>query len=111
MFIKTRTGHINTAFIKRIVKRTRTGRNGTRSEIVVSDADGDQYELVSYDLEEMIKRLSSTIVPATTPMTLIEIWVGSRDKEPIIERFRVIAWRVTPHGYRSGRRRLQRPFI
>jgi hypothetical protein len=70
MFIETRAGNINTAFIKRIVERTRTDRNGTRSEIVVSDADGDEYVLDSYDPEEMNKRLSTpiTIVPATTPI-------------------------------------------
>jgi hypothetical protein len=101
MFFETRTGTINTAFIKRIVERTRTDRNGTKSEIVVSDADGGEYVLGSYDPEDMIKRLSTpiTIVPATTPMTLIAIWVGSGDKEPTIERFPIVAWRVTPDGY------------
>jgi hypothetical protein len=99
MFIETRTGNINTAFIKRIVERTSTDRNGTWSETVGSDADGHEYVLDNQ--EDMIKRLNTpiTIVPATTPMTLIAIGVGSGDEEPLIERFPIIAWRVTPDGY------------
>lgn len=99
MFIAAGRGKINSDFIKLIRYRQELGREGGSPHPVpiAVDAEGIEHRLNDYtDVLEHLSEVTA-IVPATTPMTLVEMWLAGEDAEtsPIeIRRWPIVAWVV-----------------